>query len=283
MKLREKTDQQINIREDRNSWRKALGQRLRRFLWLMAIIGLTICSLGFSVMIIVNVIVKRTTESRIITAEELSQAVVQWQSVKDAMDSDTDTPEIRIGDQVWERLQELDADCVLVLGAGVREGGEPSLMLSDRLSTSIDLYESGVCDRLLMSGDHGRVEYDEVNVMKSIAVEAGVPSEHVFMDHAGFSTYDSLYRAKHIFQAERVIIVTQEYHLYRALYIARSLGIEAIGVAAPGEDYYGQTYREVREMAARTKDFVLTITKPEASIMGEAIPVSGDGNVTNDK
>ena len=119
--------------------------------------------------------------------------------------------------------------------------------------------------------------------MKGIAVEAGIPTEHVFMDHAGFSTYDSLYRARYIFQAKRVIIVTQQYHLYRALYIARSLGIEAIGVAAPGENYYGQTYREVREMVARTKDFLLTITKPEAYVMGEIIPVSGNGNVTNDK
>lgn len=236
----------------------AIGHRIRRALWLVAVIGLSVCSLGLSVMIIVNVIVKRTTESRIIATEVMDEAAS-------------------------ERLQALEADCILVLGAGVREGGKPSLMLSDRLSTSIALYESGVCDRLLMSGDHGRVEYDEVNVMKDIAVEAGVPSEHVFMDHAGFNTYDSLYRAKHIFQADRVIIVTQQYHLYRALYIARSLGIEAIGVAAPGENYYGQTYREVREMAARTKDFLLTITKPEASIMGEAIPVSGNGNVTNDK
>ena len=236
----------------------AIGHRIRRALWLVAVIGLGICSLGLAVMTIVNVIVKRTTESRIIVTEAMDEAAS-------------------------ERLQALEADCILVLGAGVREGGKPSLMLSDRLSTSIALYESGFCDRLLMSGDHGRVEYDEVNVMKDIAVEAGVPSEHVFMDHAGFNTYDSLYRAKHIFQADRVIIVTQQYHLYRALYIARSLGIEAIGVAAPGENYYGQTYREVREMAARTKDFLLTITKPEASIMGEAIPVSGNGNVTNDK
>lgn len=263
MKLREKN----NSQEHENSLWKALGQRIRRFLWLVAILGLGACSLGFAVMTIVNVIVKRTTENKIIPVEQFAEAVF--------VDGEEDS--------VLERLTALDADCILVLGAGVREGGKPSLMLSDRLSTSIALYESGVCDRLLMSGDHGRVEYDEVNVMKDIAVGAGVPSEHVFMDHAGFSTYDSLYRAKHIFQAERVIIVTQQYHLYRAMYIARSLGIEAIGVAAPGENYYGQTYREMREMAARTKDFVLTITKPEASIMGEAIPVSGDGNVTNDK
>ncbi len=244
----------------------AVGRKLRQALWVVAVIGLGVCSLGLAVMSIVNVIVKRTTESRIIPVEQFAEGfIIEGESV------------------VWKRLEALDADCILVLGAGVREGGEPSLMLSDRLSTSIALYKLGLCDRLLMSGDHGRVEYDEVNVMKDIAVEAGVPSEHVFMDHAGFSTYDSLYRAKHIFQAERVIIVTQQYHLYRALYIARSLGLEAIGVAASGENYYGQTYREVREMAARTKDFLLTITKPEASIMGEAIPVSGNGNVTNDK
>ena len=271
------------MQKDKNGLWKALKQKFRRFLWVVAVIGLSVCSLGLAVMTIVNVIIKRTTESRIVTAEEFAVAVSQWQAVDEALDSDTDTTEVRKGDQILERLQDLDADCILVLGAGVREGGKPSLMLSDRLSTSIALYESGVCDRLLMSGDHGRVEYDEVNVMKDIAVEAGIPSENIFMDHAGFNTYDSLYRAKHIFQAKRVIIVTQQYHLYRALYIARALGIEAIGVAAPGENYYGQTYREMREMAARTKDFLLTITKPEASIMGETIPVSGDGNVTNDK
>lgn len=255
-----------NWQDHENALWKALGQRIRRSLWLVAIIGLGICSVGLAVMSIVNVIVKRTTESRIIPVEGLAEDFIV-----------EDVSELRM------RLEALDADCILVLGAGVREGGEPSLMLRDRLNTSIALYEFGFSDRLLMSGDHGRVEYDEVNVMKDIAVEAGVPSQHVFMDHAGFSTYDSLYRAKYIFQADRVIIVTQKYHLYRALYIARALGIEAIGVAAPGENYYGQTYREVREMAARIKDFLLTITKPEASIMGETIPVSGDGNVTNDK
>lgn len=271
------------IQNDKNGLWGRLKQKLRRLLWMVAVVALCLCSLGLSVMTIVNVIVKRTTGNRIISAEEFAVAVSQWQAADNTLDSDTDSPEVNEGDQIWERLKDLNAECILVLGAGVRENGNPSLMLSDRLSTSISLYGSGVCDRLLMSGDHGRAEYDEVNVMKDIAVEAGIPSEHVFMDHAGFSTYDSLYRARHIFQAERVIIVTQQYHLYRALYIARSLGIEAIGVAAPGENYYGQTYREVREMAARTKDFLLTITKPEASIMGETIPISGDGNITNDK
>lgn len=105
-------------------------------------------------------------------------------------------------------------------------------MLEDRLKQGIKLYELGASDRLLMSGDHGRKEYDEVNVMKKFAIDAGVPSEHIFMDHAGFSTYESLYRARDIFQADRIIIVTQKYHLYRAMYIAEKLGLEAYGVAS---------------------------------------------------
>ena len=101
------------------------------------------------------------------------------------------------------------ADCILVLGAGVWDGGVPSHMLSDRLDEAISLYKLGASDKLLMSGDHGSTDYDEVNVMKRYAIEAGVPSENVFMDHAGFSTYESLYRARDVFKAERIIIVTQ--------------------------------------------------------------------------
>jgi vancomycin permeability regulator SanA len=103
------------------------------------------------------------------------------------------------------------------------------------------------------------------------------------MDHAGISTYDSIYRAKEIFQAEKLIIVTQEYHLYRALYISDSLGVEAYGVSAAPTIYAGQKLREAREIIARTKDFVKCIIKPPATILGEVIPVSGDGNVTNDR
>ena len=175
-----------------------------------------------------------------------------------------------------------EADCILVLGAGVREDGTPSRILAARLDMALSLYEEGASGRLLMSGDHGRDEYDEVNVMKRKAMEAGIPSEAVFMDHAGFCTYDSLYRARDIFQAEKIVIVTQRYHLYRALYIARALGLDAVGVPAEGEAYSGQIYREMREWAARAKDFVTVIWKPEAAVMGEAIPVSGNGDQTND-
>jgi len=176
----------------------------------------------------------------------------------------------------------INPDCIIVLGAGVRSDGTPSPMLQDRLITGIELYENGVSDRILMSGDHTKKGYDEVNIMKSYALNMGIPSEHVFMDHAGISTYDSIYRAKEIFQAERIVIVTQEYHLYRALYIAESLGVEAYGVSADVRIYAGQEVRELREKAARVKDFFKAALKPSSKIGGEAIPVSGNGDVTND-
>jgi len=179
--------------------------------------------------------------------------------------------------------QKLDADCILVLGCRVHEDGSPSLMLADRLEKGIELYESGASARLLMSGDHGRSEYDEVNTMKAFAVEQGVPSEAVFMDHAGFSTYDSIYRAKDVFQAEKIIVVSQEYHLSRALYIAERLGLDAYGVAAADISYQGATYRSLREAAARGKDFLLAWVQHQPKFLGEAVPVSGNGDLTNDK
>lgn len=175
-----------------------------------------------------------------------------------------------------------DADCILVLGAGVWNGGRPSPMLEDRLVRAIELYNMGVSNRLLMSGDHGRKDYDEVNVMKRFAVDRGIPSSHVFMDHAGFSTYESIYRARDVFKVKKAIIVTQEYHLYRALYIAKKLGLEAYGVAADRREYYGQASRELREVLARVKDFFSTIIKPRPTYLGEPIPIDGDGDLTND-
>ncbi len=175
-----------------------------------------------------------------------------------------------------------DIDCIIVLGCGVDVNGQPSWMLSDRLKRGIDLYKQGTAPKILMSGDHGRTYYDEVNTMKKFAVDDGVPSGDIFMDHAGFSTYESMYRAKEIFEADSVIIVSQEYHLYRAIYIAEQLGIKAYGVNADYRVYGGEKYREVREILARSKDFFKTVFKPEPTYLGEAIPVSGDGNITND-
>lgn len=176
-----------------------------------------------------------------------------------------------------------DVDCIVVLGCWVREDGTPSHMLEDRLKRSVALYDQNAAPKLLMSGDHGSETYDEVATMKQYALDAGIPSENVFMDHAGFSTYETIYRAKDIFCADKIIIVTQEYHLYRALYIARELGIDAYGVAADYRDYSGQFSRDVREVLARVKDFGMTILKPEPTYRGETIPISGNGNSTHDE
>lgn len=175
-----------------------------------------------------------------------------------------------------------NVDCILILGAGVW-GDKPSPMLKDRLDKGIELYKSGVAPKIIMSGDHGREDYDEVNLMKNYAIEEGVPSEDIFMDHAGFSTYDSMYRAKNVFQVKKMVVVSQQFHLYRALYISNALDVEAYGVMAEPTKYSGQFYRELREILARDKDFVKSILKPKSTYVGESIPVSGNGDETNDK
>lgn len=177
-----------------------------------------------------------------------------------------------------------EADCIMVLGAGVRADGNPSWMLEDRILIGEDLYNAGASGKLLMSGDHGREEYDEVNTMKNYAINDGIPSSDIFMDHAGFETYDSLYRAKEIFGVKKLIIVTQKYHLYRALYIAKSMGIEAYGVPSDLRDYSKmQYYRIAREWLARVKSFGKCIMKPESKYLGETIDITASGDVTNDK
>lgn len=171
------------------------------------------------------------------------------------------------------------ADCILILGGGVKDG-KPKPMLRDRLLTGIELYKSGAAEKIIMSGDHGRADYDEVNVMRAFALEQGVRAEDIFLDHAGFSTYDSVYRAKNIFGAENIIIVSQKYHLYRALYISEKLDVKAAGVSANLNTYGGQLKRDIREIIARDKDFFKCIVKPEAEIMGDKIPLDGDGSIT---
>lgn len=171
------------------------------------------------------------------------------------------------------------ADCILILGAGVKDD-KPKPMLRDRLLTGIELYKSGAAEKIIMSGDHGRADYDEVNVMRAFALEQGVRAEDIFLDHAGFSTYDSVYRAKNIFGTENIIIVSQKYHLYRALYISEKLDVKAAGVSANLNTYGGQLKRDIREIIARDKDFFKCIVKPEAEIMGDKIPLDGDGSIT---
>ena len=182
-----------------------------------------------------------------------------------------------------ETSQNLSGDCILVLGCGLRRDGFPSQMLRDRLDVAIEAYKKGLAPKLLMSGDHGQVDYDEVNAMKDYAMAQGIPSEDIFMDHAGFSTYESMYRAKAIFHCEKVIIVTQNYHLYRAIADARAMGMEATGISANRRLFTRQWYFTLRESVARVKDTIWSIVKPRPTYLGESIPIFGDGNLTNDR
>ncbi len=177
-----------------------------------------------------------------------------------------------------------DVDCILVLGAGV-QGTTLSHMLEDRVKTGIQLYELGSAPKILMSGDHGQDDYDEVNAMKDYAKEKGVPSEDIFMDHAGFSTYESMYRARDIFGCKKIIIISQEYHLHRAIYVAEYLGLEAYGVDSQLRPYAVDTniYNTIREFLARNKEFIYVRLNPKPTYLGEAIPINGNGDITNDK
>lgn len=176
----------------------------------------------------------------------------------------------------------IGADCILVLGAGLKADGTPNYMLQDRLDKGIELYKAGAAPKILLSGDNGQEKYDEVNAMKKYTLNAGIPSEDIFMDHAGFSTYESMYRARDIFLVEKVIIITQRYHQYRALYTGRGLGIDSYGVVSEPRTYVGQRYRDIREMLARNKDFLKMIIRPEPTYLGETIPISGSGLASHD-
>lgn len=217
---------------------------------LLTVAAVGVCAVALCTAVI-NTVVVKTSEPKILSAEEAA------------------------------KLE--DVDCILVLGCKVYDDGTPAGMLTDRLDCAVSLYKAGAAPKLLMSGDHGREEYDEVNAMKSYAVGKSIESNDVFMDHAGFSTYESIYRLRDVFQAKKVIIVTQEYHLYRALYLADAMGLEAYGVASDYHTYRGSLRMHSREVLARVKDFFTSIFEPKPKYLGEAIPVFGDGNVTNDK
>ena len=172
------------------------------------------------------------------------------------------------------------ADCIIVLGASI-VNNRPSQMLEDRLLVTIDLYNQKIAPKILVSGDHQNNDYDEVNVMKNYLIEHGVPSKDIFMDHYGISTYDSIYRAKKIYKAKKTIIVTQKYHLYRALYIANSLDLNSYGIKADKRDYFDQYKRDFREILARIKDFFKCIINPQSKYLGEVTPIKGNGDRTN--
>lgn len=156
-------------------------------------------------------------------------------------------------------------DCIIVLGCQVKKD-VPSDMLYDRIVTGVDLYRRGVSEVLFMSGDSRMKHYDEVGVMKRVACEKGVPEDAVDCDGYALSTYDSIYRAAKLYGCKKAVIVTQEYHLYRAVYIAKKMGLEAYGVSASIRRYRGQKFQNAREAAARVKDFAFSLIVPDAEM-----------------
>ena len=214
-------------------WRHIRGFLRKRVMPLFCVL-LCLCLLFGSMALIVSAAVCDKTEERIVTAEQLGE-------------------------------METAFDYVLVLGCRVYGNGDVSAMLYDRVKTACELYHLGVCDRLLMSGDNQSKYYNEVDPMKQVAIKQGVPEEAIVTDPYGLSTYDSVVRLLEQFQGKRVVIVTQRYHLHRALYIAQKLGIDAYGVSADLRPYFGQFKREVREIFARCKDVVYAQKRPEAA------------------
>lgn len=174
-----------------------------------------------------------------------------------------------------------DADAIVVLGALVKPDGTPSDILQDRLDNAIELYKAGAAPKIIMSGDHGQRSYNEVQGMKRYAIGEGVPSEDIFCDHAGFSTYETMYRAKHVFGAERIVVSTQTYHLYRALYDALGLGLDAVGVPSDRRTFAEQLMWDIREIPARTKDMVKTFAGSPPTFGGEPIDLSRSGDITD--
>lgn len=178
-----------------------------------------------------------------------------------------------ISDLNDETFKDKKYDCIVVLGAGIKPDGRPSDMLKDRLDTAISAYNMGKSEKILLTGDHGQKHYDEVNAMRDYMISKGIPDEVIYLDHAGFSTYDSMYRLKEVFCTENALVVTQKYHLYRALYIAESFGIDAYGISADKHIYSGQKARDAREILARSKDFVSCIIKVKPKFLGEKIDI----------
>lgn len=168
----------------------------------------------------------------------------------------------------------------MVLGARVYANGKMSEIFQDRVETAYELYESEKVRKILVSGDHSRKDYDEVDAAREYLLSKGVPDRDIFLDHAGFDTYDSIYRAKNIFQVDSMIVVTQNFHLPRALYIAKSLGTDAVGASSDLHIYSGLEYLMLREDFADLKAWLDVLLKIKPKYSGDAIPITGDSSLS---
>lgn len=238
-----------------------------------------------------NGYVLATTHERIITQEAAGAGSGHSPShapEASAEDTSTETMGATFGG-TYEKtaaaraLQALDgpADAIVVLGASVLPDGTPSAMLADRLDCAAELYCAGAAPRIIVTGDNSTASYNECAAMKAHLIRNGIPSASVYCDHWGVATYDSMYRASHVFEVKRAVVVTQAYHLPRALCSARLLGIDAVGIAAGGGPYARQWYYDLREIPARTKDLVKALAAVPADEPGGSVDLNASGDLTD--
>ena len=180
---------------------------------------------------------------------------------------------------IYDRVEELPSTyTALVLGASVRRNGELSTMLRDRVESALLLYNKGKIKRFLVSGDNRTTNYNEPVAMKKYLLERGVPEEDIFMDFAGFDTYDSVYRASYIFEVDSAIVVSQRFHLPRAVYIARSMGLNFYGYNGDRREYELESRNRFREVAANVKAWIELLINKEPHFKGDKIPITGKNN-----
>lgn len=179
----------------------------------------------------------------------------------------------KIKDSITEIKPENPPRVAIVLGAKVWENGEPSHALYDRIVTAVELYRAGRVKKILMSGDNPAENYDEPTAMKATAVKLGVPESDVVSDFAGRRTYDTCYRAKEIFGVQKAIIVTQEFHQARSLYLCGNLGVDSIGITANRRKYEGERYWAFREFFSRASAWFEINFRPFAPIGGHKEPI----------
>ncbi len=172
-------------------------------------------------------------------------------------------------------------DVGIIFGAGIN-GNQPSKYLKDRLDAGILLYKMKRINKILLSGDNGRDEYDELTVMKNYCYNHGVDTTKIFVDYAGFDTYSTMYRAKHIFKIKKATLISQEYHLNRAIYIGQKLGIKSAGYSANNGEYHGYKYVCFREYGSIFKSFFDVLRDREPRFLGTPININDSSNYSKE-
>ena len=258
--LQSKTKNKIKRSGKITEKRKKMIRKFKKFFKIISILLTIIIILSIVSILLIDYRVEKTGKNYLLSIDKLEK-----------------------GDMLATDLLDKDYDCVIVPGAMVYQNSTPSAMLQDRLDIAFELYSNKIVKKILVSGDHETKYYDEVNTMRKYLLDKGVPSEDIFMDPAGLDTYQTIYRARDIFKVKKALIATQDFHLYRALYIGEKLSVDLHGVDSALRNYQNSLWNRSREYLARVKAFIeCEIIKPLPKYLGEEFPISGDGNLTVD-